>query len=36
MMMKDSTDEVIQKAYPEIKPGTKWSAINSAQEAECS
>ena len=36
MMMKDSVDEIIQKAYPEIKSGTKWSAIKTAQEAECS
>ena len=34
--MKDSADEIIQKAYPEIKLGTKWSAIKAAQEAECS
>ena len=36
MMMKDSADEIIRKAYPEIKSGTKWSAIKTAQEAECS
>ena len=35
MMMKDSTDEIIRKAYPEIKSGTKWSAVKAAQEAEC-
>ena len=34
-MMKDSADKIIQKAYPEIKSGTKWSAVKSAQEAEC-
>ena len=27
MMMKDSADEIIRKAYPEIKSGTKWSAV---------
>ena len=27
MMMKDSADEIIQKAYPEIKSGMKWSAV---------
>ena len=36
MMMKDSADEIIRKAYPEIKSGTKWSAVETAQEAECS
>ena len=36
MMMKDSADEIIRKAYPEIKSGTKWSAVKTAQEAECS
>ena len=36
MMMKDSADEIIRKAYPEIKSGTKLSAVKSAQEAECS
>ena len=36
IMMKDSADEIIQKAYPEIKSGTKWSAFKAAQEAECS
>ena len=36
MMMKDSADEIIRKAYPEIKSGTKWSAIKAAQEVECS
>ena len=35
MMMKDSA-EIIRKAYPEIKSGTKWSAVKTAQEAECS
>ena len=34
--MKDSADEIIRKAYPEIKSGTKWSAVKTAQEAECS
>ena len=34
--MKDSADEVIRKTYPEIKSGTKWSAIKATQEAECS
>ena len=34
--MKDSADEIIRKAYPEIKLGTKWSAVKAAQEAECS
>ena len=34
--MKDSADEVIRKAYPEIKSGTKWSAVKATQEAECS
>ena len=36
MMMKDSVDEIIRKAYPEIKSGMKWSAVKAAQEAECS
>ena len=36
MMMKDSADEILWKAYPEIKSGMKWSAVNAAQEAECS
>ena len=36
MMMKDSTDELIQKAYPEIKSGTKWSVVKATQEMECS
>ena len=36
MMMKDSADEIIRKAYPEIKSGTKWSAVKAAQQAECS
>ena len=36
MMMKDSADEIIRKAYPEIKSGTKWSAVKAAQETECS
>ena len=36
MMMKNSADEIIRKAYPEIKSGSKWSAVKAAQEAECS
>ena len=36
MMMKDSTHKIFQKAYPEIKSGMKWSAINATQEVECS
>ena len=36
MMMKDSTDEIIWKVYPEIKSGSKWSAVKAAHEAECS
>ena len=36
MMMKDSADEIIRKAYPEIKLDTKWSAVKVTQEAECS
>ena len=36
MMMKDSADEIIRKAYPEIESGMKWSAVKAAQEAECS
>ena len=36
MTMKDSPAEIIRKAYPEIKSGTKWSAVKAAQEAECS
>ena len=27
VMMKDSADEIIRKAYPEIKLGTKWLAV---------
>ena len=34
--MKDSADEIIRKAYPEIKSCTKWSAVKAAQEVECS
>ena len=34
--MKDSADEIIRKAYPEIKSDTKWSVVKAAQEAECS
>ena len=33
VMMKDSADEIIRKAYPEIKLGTKWSAVKATQEA---
>ena len=36
MMLKDSADEIIRKAYPDIKPGMKWSAVKAVQEAECS
>ena len=36
MMMKDSADVIIRKGYPEIKSGTKWSAVETTQEAECS
>ena len=36
MLMRDSADEIIRKAYPEIKSGTKWSAVKATQEAECS
>ena len=36
MMMKNSANKVFQKAYPEIKSSTKWSAFNAVQEAECS
>ena len=36
MMIKDSTDEIIRKAYPEIKSGMKCSAVKTPQEAECS
>ena len=36
MMMKDSADEIIREAYPEIKNGTKWSTVKAAQEVECS
>ena len=36
MMMKDSAYKIIQKAYPEIKSGMKWSAIKAAQEVKCS
>ena len=35
MMMKDSADKIIRKAYPEIKSGRKWSAVMSVHEAEC-
>ena len=34
IMMKDSANEIIQKTYPEIKSGMKWSAVKAAQEAE--
>ena len=34
--MKDSVDEVIRKAYPEITPGAKWSLVKATEEAECS
>ena len=36
MIMKDSADKIIRKAYPEIKSGRKWSAVKATQEAECS
>ena len=36
MMMKGSADEILWKAYPEIKSGMKWSANKAAKEAECS
>ena len=35
-MMKDSADKIIRKAYPEIKSGTKRSAVKATQEVECS
>ena len=35
-MMMDSSDEIIWKAYPEIKSGMKWLAVKASQEAECS
>ena len=35
-MMKDSADEIIWKAYPKIKSGTKWSDVKTAQEVKCS
>ena len=34
-MMMDSVNNVIQKAYPEIKSGMKWSAFKATQELEC-
>ena len=33
---EDSADEVIQKAYPEIKSCTKWWPVKVTQEAQCS
>ena len=36
MMIKDSADKIIWKAYSEIKSGASWSAVKFAQEAECS
>ena len=30
MMMKGSADKIIQKAYPEIKLSSKWSAVKAA------
>ena len=33
MMVKDPADEIIRKAYPEIKFGTKWSAVKTTKEA---
>ena len=33
MIMKDS-DEIIRKAYPEIKSGTKWSAVKTPYESD--
>ena len=36
MMMKDTADKIIWKAYPEIKSGIKWSAVKAAQKARCS
>ena len=32
MMMKDSANEIIWKAYPEMKSGMKWSAVNAANK----
>ena len=31
MMMKNSVDEIIRKAYPDIKSGTKWSVVKAYQ-----
>ena len=36
MKIKNSTNEVIRKGYPEIKSGMKWLAGEAAEEAECS
>ena len=36
MMMTDSADKIIQKAYPEIKSSMKWSAVKADQKVECS
>ena len=36
MMMKDSADEIMLKAYPGIKSGAKWSAVKNALAVECS
>ena len=35
MIMKNSADEIIRKAYPEIESVIKWSAVKAAQEVEC-
>ena len=34
IIMKDSAYDIIRNAYPEIKSGSKWSAIVAAQEEE--
>ena len=36
MMTKESADEIIRKAYPEIKSVMKWSAVNAAYESKTS
>ena len=35
-MMKDPTDQVFWKAYPEIKSDMMRSAVKAAQEVKCS
>ena len=36
LMLRDSPDDVIRQVQPEVRTGTKWSAVKAVQEAEAS